>query len=143
MYCSFRLQLTNGLNKLTSNCPVMRTCISRTFRPSILGIYYLCVSSSSRRSCQRILNALSDFSSNPKQTNLDGETQVVQKISWHLIKVRTFTTQSRRLSETERERKRERTQRTSPGTIEPMKSNQICSAKKKKKIEQQAKRQIK
>lgn len=82
----------------------MRTCISRTFRPSILGIYYLCVSSSSRRSCQRILNALSDFSSNPKQTNPDGETQVVQKISWHLIKVRTFTTQSRRLSETEREK---------------------------------------
>lgn len=120
----------------------MRTCLSRTFRPSILGIYYLCVSSSSRRSCQRILNALSDFSSNPKKTNPDGETQVVQKISWHLIKVRTFTTQSRRLSETER--KRERTQRTSPGTIEPMKSNQICSAKKKKeKIEQQAKRQIK
>lgn len=142
MYCSFRLQLTNGLNKLTSNWPVMRTCISRPFRPSILGIYYLCVSSSSRRSCQRILNALSDFSSNPKQTNLDGETQVVQKISWHLIKVRTFTTQSRRLSETEREKMGEDPKNESrDNRTHEIKSNLL--SKKKKKIEQQAKRQIK
>lgn len=131
MYCSFRLQLTKGLNKLTSNWLVMRTCISRTFRPSILGIYYLCVASSSRKSCQRILNALSDFSSNPKQTNPDGETQVVRKISWHLIKVRTFTTPSRRLTETEKENKRKDPKNESwDNRTHEIKSNLLSKKKK-------------